>query len=138
LGRNFDDLPLLPIEDNPVGVVADGSQAGASRVSKARTVTVLPSVSLGELDPFVEYVPRLVPHAPRTTSKRVRANDTSTCASATKKPHPPSTRLGTQVIGIMLLGEHINVPYFPLIFLYVSLPEYFFLFRWQCGGDSRG
>jgi hypothetical protein len=138
LGQNFDDLPPLPIEDNPVGAVVDGSQAGASRVCKARTVTVLPSVSLGELDPFVEYVPHPVPQASRTTNKRARVNDTSTNASATKKPLPLSTRPGTQVIGIKLLGEHINVLYFPLIFLYVSLLEYFFLFKWPCGGDSRG
>jgi hypothetical protein len=43
-----------------------------------------------------------VPQAPRT----------STSASATKKLHPLSTRPDTQVIGIMLLGERINVPYF--------------------------
>jgi hypothetical protein len=83
-------------------------------------------------------VPRPVPQALSTTSKRVWANDTSASASATKKPRPLSTRPSIQVIGIMLLGEHINIPYFPLIFLYVSLLKYFFLFRWQCGGDSRG
>jgi hypothetical protein len=117
LGWNFDDLPPLPTEDNPVGAVVDGSQAGALGVSKSRIVTILPGVSLGELDPFVEYVPRPVPRAPRLTNKRAQADDTSASASSTKKPHPPSTRSGTQAIGSMLLGERINVLYFPLLFV---------------------
>jgi hypothetical protein len=137
LGRNFDDLPPLPTEDNPVGAVVDGSQAGASGGSKSRTVTVLPSVSLGELDPFVEYVSRPVPRAPRSTIKRARADDTSANASATKKPCPPSTRSGTQAIGSMLLGERINVLYFPLLFV-CFLTRVIFLFRWQCGEDPQG
>jgi hypothetical protein len=119
-----------------VGV--DESQAGITGASKSCTVTVLPCVSFREFDHYVEYVPRPVPRAPHSTSKRVRADDASTSVFASKKPRPPSTRPGTQAIGIMLLGERINVPYFPLIFLYVSLLKYFFLFRWQCGKDSRG
>jgi hypothetical protein len=86
LGQNFNDLPPLPIEDNPIGVVVDGNQAGASGISKSRTITILPSVSLRKLDPFVEYVSRPVPRAPRSTSKRVRVDDISASASATKKP----------------------------------------------------
>jgi hypothetical protein len=117
LGLNFDDLPPLPTEDNPVWTVVDRSQAGALGVSKSQTITILLGFSLGELDLFVEYVPRPVPRAPYSTSKRVRADDTSACAPATKKPYPPSTRLGTQAIGGMLLGELINVLYFPLSFV---------------------
>jgi hypothetical protein len=97
--------------------VVDGSQARASVVSKFQTTTVLSSVSLRELDPFVEYVPSPVPRALHSTSKRAWADDTSTSASATKKPHPLSTRSGTQTIGFMLLGERINVLYFPLLFV---------------------
>jgi hypothetical protein len=81
-------------------------------------------------------VPHPVPRAPHTTSKRARVDDTSASAFATKKPRPPSTRPGIQVIGIVLLGERINVPYFSLIFSYISLLEHFFPFRWQCSGDS--
>jgi hypothetical protein len=70
-------------------------------------------------------VSRPVARAPRSTSKRARADDTSSSASSTKKTRPPSTRSGTQAIGSMLLGEHINVLIF-LYCLYVSLLEYFF------------
>jgi hypothetical protein len=86
LGQNFNDLPLLPTEDNPVGAVVDGSQAGASGISKSQTVTILPGVSLRKLDPFVEYVSHPVPRAPCSTSKRVRVDDIFASASATKKP----------------------------------------------------
>jgi hypothetical protein len=61
LGWNFDDLPLLPTKDNPVGAMVDGSQVGALGVSKSQTVIVLPGVALGELNPFVEYVSHPVP-----------------------------------------------------------------------------
>jgi hypothetical protein len=79
-------------------------------------------VSFGEFDHCVEYVPRPVPRAPCTISKRTRADDTSTGASATKKPHHPSTHPGTQVI-----GERINILHLPWC-LFVSLTEYFFSF----------
>jgi hypothetical protein len=101
-----------------------------SSISKSLVFTILSGASCNELVQYVEYVPRLVTRAPRSTNKRVRADDASASASTTKKPCPPSTRLGTQVIGIMLLGEHVNVPYFSLIFLFVSLLESSFLFRW--------
>jgi hypothetical protein len=74
-------------------------------------------------------VPHLVPRVPRST-KRAWANGASASAFATKKPCPPSTRLGTQVIDFMLLGECVNVPYFSLIFLFVCLLGSSFLFRW--------
>jgi hypothetical protein len=117
LGQNIDDLPPLPIEDNPVGAVVDGSQGGALGVSKSQSITVLLGFSLGELDLFVEYVPRPVPQAPHSTSKRAQTDDTFASVSATKKPRPPSIRLGTQAIGGMLLGERFNVLYFPLFFV---------------------
>jgi hypothetical protein len=60
---------------------------------------------------------RLVPRAPRSTSKKARADDTFASVSTTKKPHPPSTHSGTQAIDSMLLGECINVLYFPLLFV---------------------
>jgi hypothetical protein len=134
LGWNFIDP--IPSESNPVGAGVDENPTGLSSISKSPVVTILPSASCNELIQYVEYVLRPVPRAPCSTSKRARADDASASMSATKKPYPLSTRLRTQVIGIMLLGERINVPYFPLIFLFVSLPESFFLFRWQCGGDS--
>jgi hypothetical protein len=57
----IDDLPVLPTEDNPIGAVVNRSQAGASVVSKSRTISVLPGFSFRELNLFVEYVPRPVP-----------------------------------------------------------------------------
>jgi hypothetical protein len=95
MGRSFHNLPPLPIEDNPVGAVVDGSHARALGVSKSQSITILSGISLGELDLFVEYVPRPIPRAPRSASKRARTNDTSASTSATKKPRPPSTHSGT-------------------------------------------
>jgi hypothetical protein len=84
-------------------------------------------LSFGEFSHYIEYVSRLVPQAPRTTSKRAQADDTSTNSSATKKPHHPSTHLGTQVIDSMLLGERINILCLPRC-LFASLTECFFSF----------
>jgi hypothetical protein len=84
--------------------VVDGSQAGTSVVSKSRIISVLPGISLGELDPFVEYVSCPIPRAPHSTSKRAWVGDIFASASAMKKPCPLSTRSGTQAIGSMLLG----------------------------------
>jgi hypothetical protein len=39
--------------------------------------------------------------------------------SATKKPHQLSTHPGTQVVGSMLLGEHIDIFLSSLLFIYV-------------------
>ena len=84
------------------------SLAGASLTSKFQTTTMFPGVSSVVLDAYVEYVPRLVPRAPRSVGKRGRADCSSSSLSATKMPRQSSTRLGTEVIGSMLLGEHIN------------------------------
>jgi hypothetical protein len=84
-------------------------------------------MSFGEFGHYVEYVSRPVPRAPHTTSKRAWADDTSASASATKKLRHPSTHLGTQVIGSMLLGECINILRLYWC-LFASLTEYFFSF----------
>ena len=85
------------------------SLAGASLTSKFQTTTMFPGVSSVALDAYVEYVPRLVPRAPRSVRKRGRVDCSSSSLSATKKPRQSSTRPGTQVIGSVLLGEHINM-----------------------------
>ena len=69
---------------------------------------MFPGVSSAVLDVYVEYVPRLVPRGPRSVGKRGRANSSSGL-SAAKKSRQSCTRLGTQVIGSVLLGEHINM-----------------------------
>ena len=83
------------------------SLAGASLTSKFQTTMMFPGVSSVVSEVYVEYVPRPVPRGPRSVGKRVRADCSSSGLSATKKPHQSSTRPGTQVIGSMLLGEHI-------------------------------
>jgi hypothetical protein len=124
LGRNFVDP--IPTNDNPARVEVGENLAGASSTSKFQAITIIPGVSSAVLDPYVEYVPRPVPRAPRSVSKRARVDGASAGVSATKKPHQSSTHLGTQVVGSMLLGEHINM--FCLICcLSVSLTEYFLL-----------
>ena len=85
------------------------SLAGASLTSKFQTTTMFPGVSSIFLDTYVEYVPRLVPQAPRSVGKRGRVDCSSSGLSATKKSRQSSTRLDTQVIGSVLLGEHINM-----------------------------
>ena len=87
---------------------ARGSLAGASLTSKFQTSTIFPCVSSANLDVYVEYVPRLVPRAPRTFGKRGRADSSSSAPSAAKKSRQSSTRPGTPVVASMLLGEHIN------------------------------
>ena len=84
------------------------SLARAFLTSKFQTTTMFPSVSSAVLDAYVEYAPRPVPQAPRSVGKRRRADCSSSGLSGTKKSHQSSTRLGTQVIGSVLLGEHIN------------------------------
>jgi hypothetical protein len=101
--------PRSPPRTTLLGAGVDKNQARASVTSKSRSVTILSGMSFGEFDHYVEYVPRPVPRTPRTTSKRAWADDTSTSASTTKKPHHPSTHPGTQVTGSMLLGECINI-----------------------------
>ena len=84
------------------------SLAGAFLTSKFQTTMMFPGVSSAVLDTYVEYVPRPVPRAPRSIRKRGRA-DCSSGLSTTKKSRRSSTRPGTQVIGSVLLGEHINM-----------------------------
>ena len=93
------------------------SLAGASLTLKFQTTTMFPGVSSSILDAYVEYVPCPVPRAPHSVGKRGRADCSSSGLSATKKPRQSSTRPGTQVIGSMLLGEHINM--FCLFLLFV-------------------
>ena len=100
------------------------SLAGASLTSKIQTTTMFPSVSFTVLDAYVEYVPRPVPRAPRSVGKRGRADCSSSSLSATKKSRQSSTRPGTQVIGSVLLGEHINMFCF-FCCLLVPLTKYF-------------
>ena len=85
------------------------SLAGASLTSKFQTTTMFPGVSSIVLDAYVEYVPRPVPRAPCSVGKRGRADCSSSGLPATKKSRQSSTRPGTQVIGSVLLGEHINM-----------------------------
>ena len=85
------------------------SLAGASLTSKFQTTTMFPGVSSSILDAYVEYVPRPVPRAPCSVGKRGRADCSSSSLPATKKSRQSSTRPGTQVIGSVLLGEHINM-----------------------------
>ena len=91
--------------------------AGASLTSKFQTTTIFPGVSSTNLDVYAEYVPRPVPRAPRTIGKRGRAAGPSSGLPGTKKPRQTSTRPCTQVLGSMLLGEHINT----LCLLFVCL-----------------
>ena len=105
MGHNFADP--IPVDDLPANVEAGGSLAGASLTSKFQTTMVLPGVSSIFFDVYEEYVPRLVPQAPRTFGKRGRVDSSST-PSAAKKSRQSSTRPGTPVVASMLLGEHIN------------------------------
>ena len=85
------------------------SLAGASLTSKFQTTTMFPGVSSVVFDVYVEYVPRPVPQGPRSVGKRGRAKGSSSGLFATKKSRQSSTRLGTPVVGSVLLGEHINM-----------------------------
>ena len=68
MGRNFADP--IPLDDLPAIVEARGSLAGASLTSKFQTTMMLPGVSSTFSDIYEEYVPCLVPRAPRTFRKR--------------------------------------------------------------------
>ena len=106
MGHNLADP--IPLDDLPANVEARGSLAGASLTSKFQTTIMLPGVSSAFSDVYEEYVPRLVPQAPRTFRKRGRADSSSSAPSTAKKSHQSSTRPGTPVVASMLLGEHIN------------------------------
>ena len=82
---------------------------GASLTSKFQTTMIFLGVSSVVLDTYVEYVPCPVPRAPRSVGKRGREDSSSSGLSAPKKPHQSSTHPGTQVIGSVLLGEHISM-----------------------------
>ena len=115
MGRNFVDS--IPLDDLPSIVETGDSLAGASLTSKFQITTMLPGVSSGVLDTYVEYVPRLVPRGPCSVSKRGRADGSSSGLPASKKSRQPSTHPGTLVIGSVLLGEHINMFGFSVIYL---------------------
>ena len=93
------------------------SFAGASLTSKFQTTAMFPGVSSTVSDVYVEYVPRPVPRGLRSVGKRGRAAGPSSGLPGTKKPRQMSTRSGTQALGSMLLGEHINT----LCLLFVCL-----------------
>ena len=93
------------------------SLAEASLTSKFQTTTMFPGVSSAVLDTHVEYVPRPIPRAPRSVRKMGRADCSSSGLSAAKKSRQPSACPGTQVIGSVVPGEHIN----PLCLLVVCL-----------------
>jgi hypothetical protein len=117
LERNFVDP--VPADDNQAGEEARGSLAVAALASKSLVSIVLPGAFCNEPVQYVEYVSRLVTRAPRSINKRVRADDASASASITKKPHQPGTLLCTQVVGSMLLGEHISLFLSLLLFVCV-------------------
>ena len=68
MGRNFTDP--IPLDDLPANVEAGGSLVRASLTSKFQTTIMLPGVSSAFSDVYEEYVPRLVPRAPRSVVKR--------------------------------------------------------------------
>jgi hypothetical protein len=82
---------------------------GASLTGKFQTTLIFPGVSSIVLDTYVEYVPRPVSRAPCSVGKRGRADCSSSGLPTTKKSRQSSTRPGIQVIGSVLLGEHINM-----------------------------
>ena len=109
MGYNFADP--IPLDDLPTNVEAGGSLARASLTSKFQTTIMLPGVSSAFSNVYEEYVPRLVPRAPRTFRKRGQADSSSSAPSAAKKSHQSSTYPGTLVVASMLFGEHINTLY---------------------------
>ena len=104
MGRNFVDP--VPLDVCPAIVETGENLAGAYLTSKFQTTTMFPGVSSAIFNVYVEYVPCPVPRGPRSIRKRGRA-ESSSGLSAAKKSRQSSTRPGTQVIGSMLLGEHI-------------------------------
>ena len=83
MGRNFVDP--IPLDILPAIVGAGGSLAGASLTSKSQTVVMFPGVSSANPDVYVEYVPRSVPQAARSISKRGRVAGSSSGVPAAKK-----------------------------------------------------
>jgi hypothetical protein len=95
--------------DNPAGAGAGVNLAVAAPTSKSPLFSILPGVSFGELDQYVEYVPRLAPRSACSSTKRGHGDGTSTSVPTAKRAHQLSTLLGIQVIGSMVLGEHIHI-----------------------------
>jgi hypothetical protein len=67
LGQNFIDP--IHADDNPSGVKAGENLAGASSTSKSQGTIILPGDSIVETIPYVEYVPRPVLRAPRSSKR---------------------------------------------------------------------
>jgi hypothetical protein len=109
---------------------------GAPSISKSQATIVLPDASIAETVPYVEYVPRLVPRAPRS-GKRTRVDDASAGSSSIKKSRQPSTRPGTQVVGSMLLGEYFEI-FVIFIVCSCSQPSTFSFLRRYYGRVARG
>ena len=85
-------MPPLPSDDGPTVVHSDVGPVS------------LPGTSLAEPGSlYVDYVPRVVPRAARSTVKRVLVDSSSISASTPKRLHSS----GAQITGSMLLGEHI-------------------------------
>jgi hypothetical protein len=110
--------------------------ARASLISKSQATIVLPGASFAETIPYVEYVPRLVPQAPRS-GKRTRVDDASVGSSSIKKSHQLSTRPGTQAIGSMLLGEHFEI-FVIFVVCSCSQPSTFTFLRRHCAQVAQG
>jgi hypothetical protein len=123
LGQNFIDP--IPADDLPSRLKAQENLARASWTTKSQATTILPGASIAETILCVEYVPRPVPRAPRS-SKRTRIDDASTGSSSIKKPRQPSTRPGTKVVGSMRLGEYFNI-FVVFVVCSCSQSEHFFL-----------
>jgi hypothetical protein len=62
--RNFVDP--IPVDDLPSREKAMENLARVSSISKSQATIVLPGASIAKTIPYVEYVPRLVPRAPRS------------------------------------------------------------------------
>jgi hypothetical protein len=67
LGQNFIDP--IPVDDLPSGVKARENLARASSTSKSQATTIFSGASITETVPYVEYVPRPVPRAPRSSKR---------------------------------------------------------------------
>jgi hypothetical protein len=81
-GQNFDDMPSLPLEDNPGGVGEGRNQGAVTGTSEPWVAVILLGVSVGELGLlFVDYVPLPVAWGTWSTEKRAQVDGSfvSTC-----------------------------------------------------------
>ena len=106
IGCNFVDP--VPLDDYPAIAETVGKLAGTSLTSKFQTSMIVPGVFCSVPDVYEEYAPRPVPRGPRSVAKRGRVDSSSSGLPSSKKFRQSSALPGTQVIGSMLLGEHIN------------------------------